>query len=84
MSVGHTARVLEEAGIPSVCIYIRAFRHHAENLKPARTLVTKHLLGRTVGSPGDADGQRKVVEAALGLLETATEGPTIEEFSDTN
>lgn len=71
MSVGHTARVIEEAGIPTVCVYIRAFRHEAEALKPPRTLVTRHILGRTVGAPGDAVGQRAVVRAALRLLETA-------------
>ena len=82
MSVGHTARVLEESGISTVCIFIRAFRHHAENLKPPRTLITRHLLGRTVGPPGDADRQRQVVKAALDLLETSTNGPTIVEFAD--
>jgi hypothetical protein len=64
---------MEEAGIPTVCVYIRSFRHEAEALKPPRTLVTRHLLGRTVGAPGDADGQREVVRAALGLLESAQE-----------
>ena len=82
MSVGHTARVLEEAGLSTVCIFIRAFRHHAENLKPARTLITRHLLGRTVGPPGDTDRQREVVKAALGLLEVSTEGPSIVEFAE--
>lgn len=84
MSVGHTARVLEESGISTVCIFIRAFRHHAENLKPARTLITRHLLGRTVGPPGDVSRQRHVVEAALGLLENATKGPSIVEFMETH
>ena len=83
MSVGHTARVLEEAGISTVCVFIRAFRHHAENLKPARTLITPHLLGRTIGPPGDACRQREVVKAALGLLEKSGEGPAIVEFSET-
>ncbi len=79
MSVGHTARVIEEAGIPTVCVYIRAFRHEAEALKPPRTLITRHILGRTIGAPGDADGQRRVVRAALRLLETADAPGTIAE-----
>jgi hypothetical protein len=79
VSVGHTARVIEEAGIPTVCVYIRAFRHEAEALKPPRTLITRHILGRTIGAPGDADGQRRVVRAALRLLETADAPGTIAE-----
>ncbi len=60
--------MLEEAGISTVCVYIRAFRHHAYLLKPPRTLVTQHILGRTVGAPGDAERQRAVVRAALPWL----------------
>ncbi len=62
-----------------MCVYIRAFRHEAEALKPPRTLITRHILGRTIGAPGDADGQRRVVRAALRLLETADAPGTIAE-----
>lgn len=79
MSVGHTARVLEEGGISTVVMYIRAFRHHALNLKVPRTLLTPNILGRTVGRVGDADGQREVVRKALMLLEEAeTPGAILE------
>ncbi|MBI4298943.1 MAG: hypothetical protein HY666_04195 [Chloroflexi bacterium] len=81
MSVGHTARVIEGAGISTVCIYIRAFRHQAQALKPPRTLITPHLLGRTVGSPDDIMRQRGVTRAALRLLETASKPGTIAEFA---
>lgn len=77
MSVGHTARVLEEAGIPTVCVFIRAFRHHAYNLKVPRVLITQHMLGRTIGSPGDIETQRHVVKSALELLETAKTANTV-------
>jgi hypothetical protein len=80
VSVGHAARVLEEAGISTVAIYIRAFRHHAVSLNIPRTVVTRRLLGRTVGTPGDADGQRLVVREALRLLETAESPGTIMEL----
>jgi hypothetical protein len=80
--VGHTARALEEAGISTVAIFIRAFRHHAANLKLPRTLITPHLMGRTVGPPGEVGRQRRVVQAALELLETATAPGTIVEFDD--
>ena len=68
MSVGHTARVLEETGISTVVIYIRAFRHLAQQLKVPRTVVTSNLLGRTVGRVRDVEGQRNVVRSALHLL----------------
>ncbi|MBI4310723.1 MAG: hypothetical protein HY681_02985 [Chloroflexi bacterium] len=73
--------MIEGTGIPTVCIYIRAFRHQAGWLKPPRTLLTPHLLGRTVGPPGDAARQREVVRAALRLLETATEPGTVVELT---
>lgn len=82
VSVGHTARFLEEAGIPTVCIYIRAFRHQAEFLKPPRVLITQHLLGRTLGAPGDMERQRSVVRSALQLLESATVPGTFVELDE--
>lgn len=77
VSVGHTARVLEEAGISTVAIFIRAFRHQAVNLKVPRVVVTPNILGRTVGRVGDVQGQEKVVRQALRLLEEAEAPGTI-------
>ncbi len=81
MSVGHTARIFEEAGIATVCVYIRAFAHQARFIKPPRVLVTRHVLGRTIGAPGDVDRQSEVVAAALDLLATATEPNTVRELT---
>ena len=72
MSVGHLARLIEEAGIPTVAIYVRAFAPVAERMRLPRVLVTNHPVGRPVGAPGDVEGQRKVVNRALGLLESAS------------
>gem|GEM_PF-367889 len=80
MSVGHTARILEEAGIATVCVYIRAFAHLARRIKPPRVLLTRHILGRTIGAPGDVERQTEVVEAALDLLATATAPNTVREL----
>ena len=80
VSVGHTARALEEAGISTVCVYIRAFAHLAHSIKPPRVLLTKHILGRTVGAPGDVVRQTQVVVAALDLLATATTPNTVKEL----
>ncbi|MFQ5742501.1 MAG: hypothetical protein ACE5HV_02805 [Acidobacteriota bacterium] len=82
MSVGHVARTFEEAGIPTVAIFIRAFRRRAEQIKPPRTLITRHPLGRTLGAPGDVEGQRRVLAAALDLLQSATAGGTLLELPE--
>jgi hypothetical protein len=71
VSVGHTARVLEAHGISTVAVYIRAFRHQARYLAVPRTVVTPNLLGRTIGRPGDREGQRAVVEHAVRFLADA-------------
>ncbi len=80
MTVGHVARAIEAIGIPTVNIYIEAFRPDAELLKPARTLVTPNLMGRPLGLPHRRDQQMSVIRAALRLLETADHAPTIETF----
>lgn len=80
MSVGHVQRAVEEAGIPTVSIYVRAFRHVVEEMKLPRTVVVKHPMGRPLGAPGDANRHAEVLGAALDLLETATEGMTIREL----
>ena len=72
VSVGHLARLIEEAGIPTVAIYVQAFAPVAERMRLPRVLVTRHPVGRPLGAPGDAEGQREVVSSALGLLESAS------------
>ncbi|MDT8436125.1 MAG: hypothetical protein RRA92_05150 [Gemmatimonadota bacterium] len=81
MSVGHVSRAFEQAGIPTVTIVVRAFRHVAERMRVPRALVTPHPMGRPLGAAGDAERQREVVEAALGLFESAEQGGTVQEFS---
>jgi len=78
-SVGLVARALEQAGIPTVSIFVAAFRHVAGRLRLPRVLVTPHLMGRTVGPVGDPDTQRRVVRAALDLLVSAPGPETVRE-----
>lgn len=82
MSVGHVARAFEAAGLPTVVVQIRAFRHVAEEMKLPRTIITRHPMGRPLGAPGDHRRQRQVVTAALRLLETATRGPALVELPE--
>ncbi|MEX0757619.1 MAG: hypothetical protein WD204_06685 [Acidimicrobiia bacterium] len=39
-------------------------------------------MGRPLGPPGDTGAQRRVVHAALSLLESATEGGVIVELEE--
>jgi hypothetical protein len=77
VSVGHVARLLEEAGIPTVIITAVPFRDRLEGMSLPRVLVTPNLMGRPMGLPGDVEGQRAVLLAALELLANAEENGAI-------
>ena len=80
MSVGHVQRAIEGAGIPTVSIYVKAFGHVVDEMKLPRTVVVNHPMGRPMGASGDAERHADVLDAALGLLETATEVMTVREL----
>jgi D-proline reductase (dithiol) PrdB len=73
--VGLIARVLEEAGIATVCLIMR--REVAQNVKPPRALFVKFPFGAPLGPAGDAETQRGVILEALSVLANATEPETI-------
>ena len=73
--MGLIARVLEEAGIATVCIVMR--REVAQNVKPPRALFVKFPMGAPLGPAGDAETQRGVILEALTMLTSATEPGTI-------
>ena len=77
MSVGHVQRAFEEAGIPSVSVYVRSFGHIPELMGLSRSVITKHPMGRPLGAPSDTERQLDVVTAALDLL-TRDEPTTVE------
>ncbi len=78
--MGHVQRAIEEAGIPTVSVYVRSFGHIPELMGLSRSLVTRHPMGRPLGAPGDSGRQRAVVEAALALLDSATQ--VVTEFDE--
>ena len=71
MSVGHIARQLEEAGIPTVIITAAPFQDRLEAMSPPRLVVTPYPMGRPLGLPHRADQQRAVLLSALNLLQDA-------------
>jgi hypothetical protein len=81
VSVGHVARAIEESGIPTVVIMVKAFEHRAKELRIPRTLVVQHPMGRPLGAASDAPRQDEILDAAFDLAESAIENGTIVEFA---
>src|SRR4051794_4095003 len=72
--------MLEERGFSTVAI--ASVRAQAEKTRPPRALWTTSQLGRPLGEPENALFQRRVLLAALGLLERI-DGPVIlEDFNE--
>jgi hypothetical protein len=76
-ALGH---YLEEEGIATVAISL--IRPQTENTKPPRALSVPFELGRPLGPPSDQAFQRRVILAALRLLERANGPVVIEDFPD--
>lgn len=72
------AHWLEDEGIATTVIAL--LRLHAEKVAPPRTLWVPFELGRPMGPPNDPAFQRRVLEAALALLDSASEPGVIEDF----
>lgn len=72
--MGHVARLLEAAGIPTVIIGIQAAWSRMTVMALPRVLITPHFMGRTLGAPGNHKRQRETILAALDLLQTARQG----------
>jgi hypothetical protein len=66
--------MLEERGFATVAL--ASVRAQAEKTRPPRALWTTSQMGRPLGEPNDPAFQRRVILAALGLLER-TDGPVI-------
>lgn len=70
---------LEEEGIATVSISL--IREHSAALNPPRALWVPFMLGRPLGVPNDDAFQRRVLQAALHLLERDS-GPVLEDFTE--
>jgi len=76
-ALGH---YLEEEGIATVAISL--IRPQTENTKPPRALWVPFELGRPFGPPSDPTFQKRVILAALRLLERESGPVIIEDFPD--
>lgn len=77
-AVSLIAAELERQGIATVCIIL--LRSIAEKVRPPRALAVPFKHGFPLGKPHDAALQRKVIEAALALLESAGPPPILTDY----
>ncbi|GAI97338.1 unnamed protein product [marine sediment metagenome] len=80
VSVGHLARVFEEAGIPTVAFGVQAFKSRMLPMSLPRLVLTQELMGKTLGRQGAKQTQMDYLKAGLSLLEDAREGNTLIEM----
>ncbi len=73
--MGLIARVIEAAGIPTVCII--GLREIAERVRPPRAVHLKWPFGHPLGEPGNRAQQFCVLYIALKALYTVQESGTI-------
>lgn len=66
--MGLIARVIEAAGIPTVCVSLQ--REITARVRPPRAVALRWPMGHPMGEPGRPAQQRQVLEDALQLLET--------------
>lgn len=77
--MGALGQWLEQEGIATTQISL--VREHTASIQPPRALWVPFILGRPLGVPGDAAFQRRVLLAALRLLEAAS-GPVLEDYPE--
>lgn len=66
----------------TVVIGTSIFRDRMVAMNIPRTITTYHPFGRPLGPPHDRDTQRRVILAALHLLESATQGGVMVDLTD--
>jgi len=64
------ARVIEEAGIPTVSL--SSALDITMRVKPPRAVFVNYPLGNQCGKPFDRNNQRAILTTALGCLEAST------------
>ena len=70
--MGLVARVIEEAGIPTVLV--STGRDLTAQVRPPRSVFVNFPMGNPFGRAGDAAMQRRILLGALELAVTAQEG----------
>ncbi len=74
------AHYLEDEGLATVVVAL--VREHVVKMKPPRSLWVPFELGRPFGLPNDVGLQRRVLSAALALLDLPGPGPILHDFDE--
>ena len=78
-TVGLIAAEFERREIATVCIIL--LRTVAQRVRPPRALWVPFAHGFPLGAPNDRAQQRRVIEAALALLEAPGPPPVLTDFA---
>lgn len=72
--MGGLGHYIEDEGVPTTQISL--IREHTETIRPPRALWVPFILGRPLGQPNDPEFQKRVLRAALALLDEPA-GPVL-------
>ena len=79
--MGLVCRVVEEAGIPTVCIVTG--RDLTAQVKPPRSLFVNFPMGNNFGKPFNSGQQTAILGRALQLVEEVEVGGLLEDWPET-
>ncbi len=79
-SVGLVQSLIEKAGIPTVSITL--LPEVTRRVEPPRVLAVDRPLGYPLGEPNNAALQKKIIQAALQLLDKPVSEPLVVEFRE--
>ncbi len=74
------ARTFEAAGLATILVTMMPY--WSEKIGTPRTLAVEFPFGHPLGQPGNSEQQRRVILAALQLLETAETPGTVHHFEE--
>lgn len=74
------AHYLEDEGLTTTIVAL--VREHIVSMHPPRALWVPFELGRPFAEPDQADLQRRVLEAALALLDKPVSSPLLQDFTE--
>jgi hypothetical protein len=78
--VSGLAHYLEDEGLATVIVAL--VREHIVSMRPPRALWVPFELGRPFAAPGNAELQRRVLQASLALLDRKITAPLLEDFNE--
>lgn len=76
--MGLVCRVVEAAGIPTVCV--STGRDLTALVKPPRSLFINHPMGNPFGRPNDTQAQTAVLRAALRMVAECDEAGALVDY----